>query len=263
MRLVPDMTATDAARRAQGAPGQARLRRHRGEHDRRLRSHEHARRRAAHPAQVAVYKRARHRADALAAQRRLLAGLRLHRRAAEAAGRPLRARPRQRRARARRVLRDRVDQPEGAGLRRRRCCRSSSTCTSWRTSSEAGGRAGAAPWLRRDARQRRRCGRRSRGRGRGRRGRPRVPRQRRRRRELWGRFESEPRRSDRRDRRQDARHRRGRINALVVPVASDRDAFAARVVAIVGGDEAAACALPSSYRLVRLSVGLSRRRRGR
>ena len=38
MRLVPDMKAADARRRAEGAPGQARLRRHRGEHDRRLRS---------------------------------------------------------------------------------------------------------------------------------------------------------------------------------------------------------------------------------
>jgi len=41
-------------------------------------------------------------------------------------------------------------------------------------------------------------------------------------------------------------------DALVVPAAGDRDAFAARVVAILAGDEAQACALPPSYRLLRL-----------
>src|SRR5689334_10185829 len=41
-------------------------------------------------------------------------------------------------------------------------------------------------------------------------------------------------------------------DALVVPSAADRDAFAARVVAILAGDEQQACALPASYRLVRL-----------
>ena len=40
--------------------------------------------------------------------------------------------------------------------------------------------------------------------------------------------------------------------ALVVPAVDDRDAFAARVVAILGGDEAQACGLPVSYRLLRL-----------
>jgi hypothetical protein len=41
-------------------------------------------------------------------------------------------------------------------------------------------------------------------------------------------------------------------DALVVPTVGDRDAFAARVVAILAGDEAQACGLPPSYRLVRL-----------
>ena len=39
--------------------------------------------------------------------------------------------------------------------------------------------------------------------------------------------------------------------ALVVPSPADRDAFAARVVAILGGDETRACALPAPYRLLR------------
>jgi hypothetical protein len=38
--------------------------------------------------------------------------------------------------------------------------------------------------------------------------------------------------------------------ALTPPSTADRDAFAARVVAILAGDEGAACALPPSYRLV-------------
>src|SRR4051794_28394120 len=42
-------------------------------------------------------------------------------------------------------------------------------------------------------------------------------------------------------------------DALAVPPAAERDAFAARVVAILGGDEAAACGLPASYRLARLA----------
>ncbi|HEX4460352.1 MAG TPA: hypothetical protein VIA18_20385 [Polyangia bacterium] len=41
--------------------------------------------------------------------------------------------------------------------------------------------------------------------------------------------------------------------ALTPPAVADRDAFAARVVAILGGDEAQACALPASYRLVHLA----------
>ncbi len=41
-------------------------------------------------------------------------------------------------------------------------------------------------------------------------------------------------------------------NALTVPTTAARDAFAQTVVAILGGDEAAACALPPSYRLMRM-----------
>ena len=43
MRLVPDMKTDDARRRAEGASGEARLRRHRSERDRRLRSDQHRR----------------------------------------------------------------------------------------------------------------------------------------------------------------------------------------------------------------------------
>ena len=42
LRLVPDMTAAGHARRSEGAPGQARIRRYRSQHERRLRSHHHA-----------------------------------------------------------------------------------------------------------------------------------------------------------------------------------------------------------------------------
>jgi hypothetical protein len=43
--------------------------------------------------------------------------------------------------------------------------------------------------------------------------------------------------------------------AVVVPTSADRDAFAARVVASLAGDETAACALPPSYRLIRYTDG--------
>ena len=42
MRLVPDMKKDDAVAALEGAPREARLRRHRGEHDRRLRPDQHA-----------------------------------------------------------------------------------------------------------------------------------------------------------------------------------------------------------------------------
>ena len=70
-------------------------------------------------AQLAGLPAGRARSHPVAAQRRLVPRLRLHRPAAEAARGPLRPRPRQRRARARRVLRDRVGEPEGGGLGRR------------------------------------------------------------------------------------------------------------------------------------------------
>jgi hypothetical protein len=41
-------------------------------------------------------------------------------------------------------------------------------------------------------------------------------------------------------------------NALQVPSAADRDAFAASVVDVLSGDESAACTFPASYRLVHL-----------
>jgi hypothetical protein len=41
-------------------------------------------------------------------------------------------------------------------------------------------------------------------------------------------------------------------NVLVVPTASQRDALAQTIVRVLGGDEAAACTLPASYRLVRM-----------
>ena len=41
-------------------------------------------------------------------------------------------------------------------------------------------------------------------------------------------------------------------NALAVPSAADRDAFAARVVDVLGGNDQAACVLPPPYKLIRL-----------
>jgi hypothetical protein len=41
-------------------------------------------------------------------------------------------------------------------------------------------------------------------------------------------------------------------DALVVPTTAARDSFAQTVVAVLGGDEGAACALPPSYRLMRM-----------
>ena len=78
---------------------------------------EHRGERAADPGAGRGAEARRHRSGAVAAQRRLVSGLRLHRRAAEARRRALRPRPRRRRARARRVLRHRV--------RRTRRCRAS------------------------------------------------------------------------------------------------------------------------------------------
>ena len=48
LRLVPDMKADGRARGVESASGQARFRRHRSEHDRRLRPDQHTRRLAAH-----------------------------------------------------------------------------------------------------------------------------------------------------------------------------------------------------------------------
>ena len=85
LRLVPDMTATDAvaalkAHLAKRGFGDIEVNMTGGYDPTSTR-----RERAADPgASGAVYKRARHRPDALAAHRRLLAGLRLHRRAAQA-----------------------------------------------------------------------------------------------------------------------------------------------------------------------------------
>ena len=61
----------------------------------------------------------RHRPGDAAAARGLLAGLRLHRRSATPARRPLRPGPRQRRPRPRRVLPDRIHQPESTRHGRR------------------------------------------------------------------------------------------------------------------------------------------------
>ena len=48
LRLVPDMDGRRRTGCAQGPPGQQRLRRHRGQHDRRIRSHQHLARHHAH-----------------------------------------------------------------------------------------------------------------------------------------------------------------------------------------------------------------------
>ena len=86
-------------------------------------------------AQVAVLQARRHRSGDVAAQRRLLAGLRLHGRAAAAGRRPLRPRPRQRRARARTSTTSSSRRTRRSRASTARCGRSSSTCTSSRSSS--------------------------------------------------------------------------------------------------------------------------------
>ncbi len=75
---------------------------------------------ASHPGAGRGTEARRHRPGALASERGLVPGLRVHGRAPEARLRPLRPGPRQRRACPGRVLRDRVREPERAGLRRRR-----------------------------------------------------------------------------------------------------------------------------------------------
>ena len=103
----------------QGASGEARLRRHRSEHERRLRSDEHVGEFAADPGAGGGLQERRHRSAAVAAQCRLVSGLRLHGRAAQTRRRTFRSRSRQRRACAGRVLHHRVGEPEGPGIRRR------------------------------------------------------------------------------------------------------------------------------------------------
>src|SRR5439155_17987806 len=76
-------------------------------------------RRHAHPGAGSCIPALPDRPDPPAAQRRLLAGLCVYWRSAAAPGGSLRARARQRRARARRVLPHRVDDPHRPGLRRR------------------------------------------------------------------------------------------------------------------------------------------------
>ena len=70
-------------------------------------------------AEIAVCKRAGIDPILLASQCRILAGVCLHGRAAETPCRPLWAGPRQRSARTGRILRDRVEEPECSGTRRR------------------------------------------------------------------------------------------------------------------------------------------------
>ena len=119
MRLVPDMKAGGRARGIEGASGQARLRRHRSEHDRRLRSDDHVGGLGVDPGAGGNLQKGRNRPVALAAQCRFVSRLRFHRRTAQARGRTFRSRSRQRRACAGRVLRHRIDEPENPGLRRR------------------------------------------------------------------------------------------------------------------------------------------------
>ena len=70
-------------------------------------------------AQIAVYKQRRDRSALLAAQCRIVPRLCVYRRTAQTRRRPFRSRPRQRRARAGRILRDRIHESESSGLRRR------------------------------------------------------------------------------------------------------------------------------------------------
>ena len=119
LRLVPDMTHKGAVEKLQGASREARLRRHRSQRHRRLRSDDDAGGRAADQGRIAGLSCGRDRADLLAASRRLLAGLRVHGRSAEARRGAFRPRPRHARARAGRVFPDRVAESEVDGAERR------------------------------------------------------------------------------------------------------------------------------------------------
>jgi hypothetical protein len=105
--------------RVEGPSGEARLRRHRSEHDRRVRSDSHIERFGINPGAIGNVQKVRNRRVALAAQRRLVSRLRLHRRTAQVGGRTFRTRPRQRRACAGRILHHRIRKPENPRLRRR------------------------------------------------------------------------------------------------------------------------------------------------
>ena len=129
LRLVPDMKADEAL-----AALKAHLAKHgfgdievnmTGGYD----PDQHLRRRSADPRPGGGLSQQGDRSDHFAAQRGLVAGIRLHRRSAAPARRPLRPGPRQRRARARRVLRDRIDESESAGNRRRGASRTWNICT--------------------------------------------------------------------------------------------------------------------------------------
>ena len=96
LRLVPDMKAADALRGAEGAPGEARLRRHRSEHERRLRSDDDAGECAVDSGASLGVETRRHRSDDVAVECRFVSGLRFHGRAAQSRIRTFRSRSRQR-----------------------------------------------------------------------------------------------------------------------------------------------------------------------
>ena len=100
LRLVPDMTASRSVGSLEGSPQEQGLRRHRGEHDGRLRPDQYLRRLAAHPATDCRLQRVGHRSDSSATAGRIVAGIRVHWRPAASAGRALRPRTRQRGARS-------------------------------------------------------------------------------------------------------------------------------------------------------------------
>jgi acetylornithine deacetylase/succinyl-diaminopimelate desuccinylase-like protein len=119
-RAVAKMDFRLVAAEAEGASREAGVRRPRSQHDRRVRSQHHLAGLSADQGGARHLPEGRVRSHPLAAQRRLVARLLVHRRAAQAGGGPLRPRARQRRARARRVLRHREHRPEVPGPGRRR-----------------------------------------------------------------------------------------------------------------------------------------------
>ena len=101
MRLVPDMTAAGALAALKAHLVKHGFARYRSEHDRRIRSDQHAGGLRDDSRRAGGLQEKRNQSDPVAAQRRLMARICVHRRSAASARRSLRTRPWQRSARAR------------------------------------------------------------------------------------------------------------------------------------------------------------------
>ena len=119
MRLVPDMTAADTLGQAAGASGQARIRRHRSQHERRLRPDANRSGQQTDQTQLATYRKLGVDPQLWPRSAGSWPGYVFTGRAVENAGRAFRIGSRHGRACAGRILFDRIDQSQGAGTRRR------------------------------------------------------------------------------------------------------------------------------------------------